>query len=254
MQVLVPGDTMNEPGPTCAFANVVIDRLLVRRLRLASLACAITVGVLGCAVFLGWASGVMWFERADRPAIQPLTALSLVLGGTAVLLLRAPGRARGLGRALGALLLFLGFATLVEYVLDADIGLDHLLLRTAVNAEVAYPGRLAPPTPTALVFPGAGPLVAAPHGRGIVRDGLAALAGLVALTATIGFAYGVPTLYHLDAPVGMAVYTAVGILLLACALLLADPDRGLLRVVVHRTAGGMLARRLLPIAAIVPLV
>ncbi|HEX3477474.1 MAG TPA: PAS domain-containing sensor histidine kinase [Kofleriaceae bacterium] len=248
---------MNEPGSTCAPANVanVIDPLLVRRLRLASLACALTVVVLGCAVFLGWVSGVRWFEAAAaRPAIQPLTALSLVLGGSAVLLLRAPGRARGLGRVLGALLLFLGLATLIEYVVDADIGLDQLLLRTAVSAEVLYPGRLAPHTAIALVLLGAGLLGSAPHGPTVLRDVLAALAGLVALTATIGFAYGVPALYHLDAPVGMAVYTAVGIVLLACAILLTDPERGLLRVVVHRTVGGVLARRLLPIATIVPLV
>lgn len=253
--VQVPGDTMNEPGPTAYAPASVIDPLLIRRLRLASLACAITVVVLGCAVFLGWVSGVMWFEHtAARPAIQPLSALALALGGAAALLLCARGRAHGPGRALGAVLLLLGFATLVEYVFDTDIGLDQLLLRTVVKAGVAYPGRLAPHTATALVLLGAGLLVSTPHGKAVLRDVLAALAGLVALTAVIGFAYGVPALYHLDAPVGMAMYTAVGILLLACAILLADPHRGLLQVVVHRTAGGVLARRFLPIAAIVPLV
>jgi PAS domain S-box-containing protein len=255
VQALVRGDPMTELGPTTYASAHVIDPQLIRRLRLGSLACAITVVVFGCAVFLRWAFGVMWFDRAAAgPAIQPLTALSLALGGSAVLLLRTPGRARGLGRALGALLLFLGLATLIECVFDAGIGLDRLLLRTAVKAEAAYPGRLAPHTATALALLGTGLLVSTPHGKVVVRDVLAALAGLVAVTWAIGFAYGVSVLYHLDVPIGMAVYTAVGILLLACAILLADPDRGLLRVIVHRTAGGVLARWFLPIAAIVPLV
>src|SRR5690349_7653194 len=51
----------------------------------------------------------------------------------------------------------------------------------------------------------------------------------------------------------MSIHTAIGLFLLGVAALLTRPDRGLCGVVLSRSSGGVMARRVLPIATLVPL-
>src|SRR4029079_19595004 len=74
------------------------------------------------------------------------------------------------------------------------------------------------------------------------------LAICVLLIGLLGFlctAYGVESLY------GLAAYTRTAssllFIVLSCGVLFARPDRGVMNVIVSDTAGGVVARRLLPI-------
>jgi hypothetical protein len=68
----------------------------------------------------------------------------------------------------------------------------------------------------------------------------------------IGHTYRVPSFYHLGASVPMALGTAVAFLLFSLAYVAARPRRGMMNVIASRTTGGSVARRLLPLAIIVP--
>src|SRR5262245_30059626 len=79
------------------------------------------VALFGIAVVIGWASGSAPLTQLHPgwPAVQPNLALGLTLLGTALFALsdeQAGSRARGLARALAAVAVFFGLATLVEYL------------------------------------------------------------------------------------------------------------------------------------------
>ena len=74
----------------------------------------------------------------------------------------------------------------------------------------------------------------------------------IALTSLLGYVYGVGALYGLASYIPMALPTAVAFLVLSLGVLLARPARGLTAVVSTDGPGGVLARRLLPAAILVP--
>ena len=74
----------------------------------------------------------------------------------------------------------------------------------------------------------------------------------VALTSVLGYLYGVGELYGVARYIPMALPTALGFLALSTGILCARPDRGLMQVVTSDEAGGVLARRLLPAAILIP--
>ncbi len=81
---------------------------------------------------------------------------------------------------------------------------------------------------------------------------LALLAIGIATLATWGYAYGVSSLYGVGFYSTMALHTAIGTWFVGAGILLARPARGVVAVLVSATVGGVLARRLLPLAAIIP--
>jgi CheY-like chemotaxis protein len=72
------------------------------------------------------------------------------------------------------------------------------------------------------------------------------------LTSILGYAYGVGELYGVARHIPMALPTAVAFFALGLGILCARPDQGVMAVVTSDDAGGVLARRLLPAAIVVP--
>src|SRR5947207_3175097 len=74
-----------------------------------------------------------------------------------------------------------------------------------------------------------------------------------ALLALTGYLYSVLALYQVRGHLPMAVNTASCFMLLCVGVLTARPDREPLATVLSATAGGVVARRLLPSALLIPL-
>jgi PAS domain S-box-containing protein len=222
---------------------------------------AVLVLALGASVLLAWAFDVDAVKRI-RPGFVPMTpasAVGLVIGGAALLLLlpQEPGTVRRrLATGLAAALVLFGAAVIVEYGLDLDLGLDRLLFAEAVAADLGQPrGRPAPNTAAAFLLSGIALLFFTVRvSRHHVAAHLAALAaGSFALQGLGGYLYDVEDYYRVGYTTPMALHTAVGLLLLALGILLARPRRGLMATVTAADFGGYVARRLLPAAILVPL-
>ena len=143
----------------------------------------------------------------------------------------------------------IGVATLAEYVFHVDLGLDALLFREPHPALGSpYPERMS--QATALSFTCAGAALAWLDARRAqaATQALALVVALVSLTALVGYAYGVRALYAVDPFSSVALHTALGLGALAIGILCARPDRGMVAVLIGDTAGGAMARRLLPLA------
>ena len=83
-------------------------------------------------------------------------------------------------------------------------------------------------------------------------QGLVLIAGWITLLALIGYTYRVLLFYRLGTGLPMSLDTAVGFALFVAGFFLAQPERGVMGMVTSPTTGGGVARRLLPMAILIP--
>lgn len=227
--------------------------------RLASLGqkLCLAAAALGVIGLVGWFFGVAWFTVIvpGQPPMMPNTALGLLLVGIGGALRRvgATRRRRVAAIAAAGLALALGLGTLAEYVFGLDLHIDRLVFAIDFGPE---PGRPSPLTAVALAFLGAAILLfdVRPSARMRPSEWLTLSAGIVAFTAVVGQVFGAGPLYRLeDAPViGVAVPTAIGLLLTSLGLLLERPTWGVMRIATSPGPGGILLRRLTVAAVLGP--
>jgi PAS domain S-box-containing protein len=194
---------------------------------------------------------------AGRPPMMPNTGLALLLLGSAGALRNRAGRgslARRFSILASAVVLALGLGTLAEYVFDVQLGIDQLALSSSVGPN---PGRPSPPTALALSLLAGAILLLDARSEARMRpsEWLAIGAWFIAFTALLGLLFGAGSLYQLGrAPViGVALPTALGLLLTATGLLLERPHAGVMRVATSRTPGGLQLRRLSLLAVTAPM-
>lgn len=205
------------------------------------------IGALG---LLGWIAGARFLTTLipGEPQMKANTALSLfLLGVGGALRRRAAGpRAAVLLATIAALIaLAIGVGTAWEYAAGRDLGIDQLLFE---EASPRYPGRPSPPTAIAIALLAGGLLLldSRPRARARPAEWMILGAGLIGFAAIVGAAFGAGPLYRMrTAPVtGVAVPTALGLLLLSAGMFLERPAAGIARLATSPAPGGMLLRRL----------
>src|SRR5690606_8603569 len=222
----------------------------------------VTAGLAGL-VLLDWAVPAELLSRtaAGYLPMSPWTAVALLLAAAALWLGHGRHRGRpwraGAG-ACGLLLVALTSAFLFQSATGTDLGIDNLLFpRALLRSGVPYAGRIAPNSAVSLLAIGVASLLLI-WGRGraavIVGQALALGAGLIALLAIIGYAYGVRGLYFLVGATRMAPSTAMGLLTAATGFFLLRPEHGPAGVATAPDLGGLAVRRLLPLILLLPLV
>src|SRR5262249_39590135 len=152
-----------------------------------------------------------------------------------------------LARILALVAACIGLLTLSEYVFGWDLGIDQLLFTDSAPEQRYAPGRMAPMTALSfLLFGAAAPLSDDSRGwRG--ADKVAAFVALAGLIATVGYAYDAQALYGM-APSGimaihMALHTAALLLVLGVGAMAAQPDVGLMALLLSDGPGGSTLRR-----------
>jgi signal transduction histidine kinase/ActR/RegA family two-component response regulator len=217
---------------------------------------AILLMLLGSLVLLGWLwdVGLLTTVLPGRITMKPNTAVGFLFLGLALFLLTQSKKTRNsqlwcAGSA--ALVSLVGLLTLAEYVFHANLGIDQLLFKDVV--QLSYPGRMAHITAFNFFIAGLSVLLLAFFEKQArLSQSLAAVTGLSALFAIVGYLYGVPLLYGSIEYTSMALHTGAGFLVGSLALLFCRADLGLMAVLTSSYAGGWLARRLLPVTALVP--
>jgi two-component system, cell cycle sensor histidine kinase and response regulator CckA len=163
--------------------------------------------------------------------MSPIAGVALLASALA-LMRRGPAE-----DVVGALVALVGLVTIAHHAGDRDLGVTGIALNTGVALLVLG---------VALIC-----LERAPR----VVDGAAAVLGLIAGLALLGYAFDVEELRGLSSPLTpMSLPTAISFAGLTLRLALAHPDRGLARLIGSDTAGGALVRRLAPAAIVVPVV
>jgi len=177
-----------------------------------------SVAALGGLVVAGWLTVAVALIQVlpGFPPMQYNTALGFMICGAA--LLAAALDLRRPTALLGVLAGLMGFATLVQYLFQRDLGIDQLLVETYILTGVADPGRMGPNSALALTLIGAGLLSLAwrPAYRHwhVCPAFLGSVVIAVGTAALVGYVAGVPGAYGWGHFNPMAVHTALGFTLL----------------------------------------
>jgi PAS domain S-box-containing protein len=219
------------------------------------------VFLMGAAVLVGWIAHVPRLTTLlpHLATMKANTAVGLMFAAVALALLKGQRRsgAKYLARTLAVLVALLGIATLSEYFLFLDLGLDNWIVAAPPREpNNPYPSRMSPLSAICFVLTGLALLTIDRKNPALISRA-EVLSAAVMLTALIGIAghlYDVETLYRVANFSSLALHTAVSFVLVGAGIFMARPERGMAALLTGRSSGAVLARRLLPAAFLVPIV
>jgi signal transduction histidine kinase/DNA-binding response OmpR family regulator/HPt (histidine-containing phosphotransfer) domain-containing protein len=248
-------DSSHAPIPLSGGAG--LNQRLLSSLEALSRASSCLIAVVGLAVLLGWLFDIELLRAGlpGRTPVNPATALALLLAACALWMHHqargTPDSApvRWLAVTAASLVIALGVITLTGYFIGHNLRVDQVLF----GAQLAG-NRVAPNTGFALLLIGVALwLLNSPRRLRRAPEQLVALFPIgVALISLLGYAYSAEGMYGLGEWQRMALPTAASLFVLGIGILCARPDRGFVSVIVSDHAGGVLARRMLPVAILVP--
>jgi signal transduction histidine kinase len=200
------------------------------------------VGLRGAIGVLGWVADVRPFRQVLLGAgdeVRFTTALTIALVSLSTLL---SGMAASV---VAAAVLVIAVSVLVEYASGSDVGLDQAFLPD--DAVGAHPGRMAVATAVCFAVFGLSRIVGLRGRRRLSETGIA-LVGLAGVLITLGYLFQVRSMYREGPFDGVALHTAVALVLLSLALLAVVPRGGMAWVLRSPDAGAQLLRSLVPFA------
>lgn len=211
-------------------------------------------------VLVGFVTDITLLQRLS-PGFSEMkanTAGALLSGGIALWLTSTTrdSSRRRIAAALAFVTFLIGTVTLCEYLVSTDIGLDTLLFNIDRTASVGpYPGRMSPHAAVNLTLLG-GAIVLLNIWRPLEKfsDLLAIAAMGVTFITVLGHLYGAQQLYGVSQYNSMALNTAFACAVMGFGTLAANRNSSLVSLITGNTLGGTVARRLLPVAILVPTV
>jgi len=224
----------------------------------ASLRCAVFSAALSVLALVGWTLQIAIFRQL-LPGLPPMKANTAVcyllvsLSLVAYTRFAAGSGVRRIAAAAAVVVVLVGAATLAEYAFGLRLGIDQWLIRDHVAPHLPYPGR--PSANAALGFGllGMGLLCWEVRlGKFWVTNGLAWLAAALGVLAVIGYTTGVESLITFTARQHIALNSAAALAVLSLGFLLARSDRGEMALLASGGQGGIVLRRLLPVAIVLP--
>lgn len=219
-------------------------------------ACRLT-GAIAATVFAGWIlhSDLLKNFAPGMIAMNPLTAAGLMAASVA-LFLRQPADATGkrkiAGQILAGTVVLLGLCNLVVCRFD-PLAAKWMLPPTLADGSLVEVngGRIS------LSFICIGGAILALNwktSRGFrPSEPACAITGIIALLSIVAYSHHLVSFYASDNYTPASLLTSICFLFLATGIVLARADRGTLAIIVSETTAGMLARRLIPLAILLPI-
>lgn len=207
---------------------------------------------IGGLVLMGWFLNIVWLQSLlpGLPTMKGNTAILFILSGIS-LWMQVKGKTPRIARAIAIVVAWVALLTLGQYVLDRNFGIDQLFFNDLAKGAL-HPGRMAPATALCFFLIG---WVLAFLDNGTQNQlneylilAVIAICGL----ALLGYLYGVSSLYKIGAYSSMAVHTAFNFVILSIGVFFARPQRIMLQTIFADTPGGIILRRFLPFAILIP--
>ena len=200
-------------------------------------------------LLIGWGFIVLLGWQIENSLVVhlmvPSTALCFILAGSSLSLYGTESRwSRPVALLCAMVVLVIAATMLVEHLWRLNFGIDSLFFHHRMDlwyAPSLVPGRIAQNTAISFVLAGLGLMFLHAKLPVQVMQFFAVAVFAVAYVALVGHLYGVPSFYS----GWMSKTTSTTFLVLSLGMLFADPNHGLAGVVLKRSGGGFLARRLL---------
>ncbi len=229
-----------------------------RWLRWLQLGVGVYALVGGVTSFLGWGLDIRRLTDWDNTGISILPNAAICAAFSGLSLLMLAFHRRRVALVCGALVAIIGIATALEWVTGTHLGISIFLLfdRGWGNVGAAYPGRIGPPATISWALIGTALVLAAVPASAVFGRIISVL-GLLTLTigliSTIGHLYSASILYALPRVSVIAFQTATFVVASAVGLITCAPDRQPMRSLLAQDGAGLLARRMLPILILLPI-
>lgn len=236
---------MDRPGTGVAVEAVALALALARW----GHAAVVVVFVVAALNWVGWASGVEPLTRIypTWPQMTPWTAMWLAALGAAILVQSGqPSRIRvWVGRGVAALVGALAVVVLLEYATAKSSGLDQVWFAEAVGTlQSSWPGRPSPQTASSVLSLAAAIGLARVDRRwvGVVWPVCVVGGGVIPSVAMVAYFFGAVELVDVRPSTGMAMSTALALLLLVAATSVVRTDRPPLAWLLTRPDRGALVK------------
>jgi PAS domain S-box-containing protein len=217
-------------------------------------------------VLLGWALDVDALKAVlpRAAAMRPFMAVGLFflgLGLVSSAVLRPPfvpaSTRVAFARLCACVPLIVGGAMLMQYFTGTSFGIDRLLFPDALLAEGSpHSGRISPAGSACLSLLGISLLLLDAQDSRLRRFSQwpALVAAGIAFVAVLGYLYGAQQLSQMKPYESVAVHTALVTVAIGAGLVLVRPGGSVLQEILSQHHGGLMARRVLPLAILLPMV
>lgn len=207
--------------------------------------------MVGIAVMIGWLLNITLLKSIlpHFTAMRFNTALSFTLAGMALLTHRRYPR---LTQILAVLLTLLALLTLSQYIFGWNLGIDQFFVQDLQTAQADAPGRMSPPTASNFILLGIALfLINSRHAK--LVQALVVIIAFIGLLAVTGYLYGVESFYRIANLTSVALHTGITFVIISLGILAAQSDRGFMRIVTSKSAGGTLLRLMTPAIIMIPI-
>jgi PAS domain S-box-containing protein len=217
------------------------------------MATAIVAFGIALLALVGWSYGIESLKSFNHPAkiaMNPMSAVGFLLLAAALLpQVRRPvtPSLRLIARMFAAAAMLIGSLKILSYV-----GLNTLI-DSLIYHHQTHDNLMAPNTAVTFILLGAALMLMDVRLRGVRLSSILTLMAMaIALLALIGYAYNVAALYRFRNSIAMALNSSINFFLLTLGVIAARPEYPPLSTVLSDSVGGLISRRLLPAAVLVP--
>lgn len=223
---------------------------------------SILIAFLGLLILIGWMFNIplLLHPGSGFSAIKSNAGLAFLLIGISLWFVqtkRIKFHNQGIAQILAFIVLIIGFLTLMEYIFNLNIGIDQILFKEAVGAlNTSSPNRMALTTVINFILAGICILLWDVKTPRVYRPTqiFAIIGGFISLIGFLAYIYNVSLFYHIPQFTAISIYATIIFILLFGAILLARPDTGIMSIINSNDISGVLARRLLPLIIILPII
>lgn len=227
--------------------------------RLSAMA-SVLVSFVGLLVLVGWIFDIA-FLKSVLPGLVTMkanTALCFILSGASLFILRVEWKSQRVfyaGYACAIAVILTGGLTLTEYITGLNLRIDELFFTDELNAVSTFtPGRMAVATALSFFLLGFALMLFGVRRAFGLMQGLIFVSLSISLLALLGYLHSADSLYRIFPYTPVALHTAVTFTLLSLGILWARTDQGFMAIVTSESLAGVMLRRLLPAAFLLPIV
>lgn len=208
--------------------------------------------IIGCAVLLGYFTERETFESVlpGLVTMNLVTAAGFIFAGASLLFLHYNHRPifRRLAYICSIVVFLLGFLKIMSIILGYDFRIDGFVFSERFIGEDLvddFQNRIAPNTAISFFCIGAALMLLHKEKREYLAQAFSLVILLGALVVLLSYFYGVQGFVGLGQYIPMAMNAAIAFISLSLAVLLFQPHRGFMGVVMSKNIAGTLMRRLI---------
>jgi PAS domain S-box-containing protein len=221
----------------------------------------ITLFIISLLVLAGWQFDIQVFKRIlpNFIAMNPVTAICFILCTLSLFYFSKPGkRSHAIATSLSFIVFGIGFIKMTSFIFHFPVNIDTWLFPEKILSDIigGKTNSMAPNTALNMMLTGIA-LIFIKFGskkKNYLADLFSIVVAMIAFISLIGYLYGAVEFYGIKYYVPMAFHTAVCFLLVSFSILVQRSNIGLFKLLIEEHEGAKLARRLLPLAILVPVI